>query len=156
MSNNRNEFLESLRFDIAGIIDTYSMYSTGDYKNDLKQYALAEHLAILKAFPGLKFRTVCRIKSMDATLQKAKRKGIEHVYDIHGIKHIIISLDKKDDEQALIDACYRLEEFLETYSSSQNIGLVPNRRKDYIATPKESNYQAIHFSCKDKRNKKKI
>lgn len=152
MSTNRNDFLESLQFDIAGAIDTYSKYSVGDYKKDFKNYALAEHLAILQAFPGLKLHTMCRIKSMNATLQKAQHKGIDHIYDIHGIKHIIIDVNGNDDETVLIDVCYKLEKFLQAYYSSNNINLISDRRKDYITTPKDTNYQAIHNSYQDIRN----
>jgi (p)ppGpp synthase/HD superfamily hydrolase len=89
---------------------------------------------------------------MDATLKKAKHKGIDHVYDIHGIKHIVIDVNGNDDEELLIDTCYKLEQFLNNYCSSQNIGILPERRKDYIVFPKESNYQALHISCQDMRN----
>lgn len=89
---------------------------------------------------------------MDATLEKAKRKGIENIYDIHGIKHIIIAIKGNDNESLLTDYCYKLENFLQDYYHSCSIELISERRKDYISTPKDTNYQAIHLSSRDSKN----
>lgn len=93
---------------------------------------------------------------MDATLEKAKRKGIEHIYDIHGIKHIIIAINGNDNEALLTDYCYKLENFLHDYYRSYSIELISERRKDYIYTPKDTNYQAIHLSSQDTKNGRKF
>ena len=99
---------------MSNVIDVYGQYATGYFKGFFKQEILEEYIAIRKAFPELNFHTIARIKSMDATLEKASRKGIENIYDIHGIKHIII--DSGENESIL---------FLnEPYSSTNEINAI--------------------------------
>ncbi len=141
---------------MSNVIDVYGQYATGYFKGFFKQEILEEYIAIRKAFPELNFHTIARIKSMDATLEKASRKGIENIYDIHGIKHIIIDLNGKDDESLLINYCYKLENFLHIYYGANSINVISERRKDYIANPKSTNYQAIHMSSQDSKNGRKF
>lgn len=143
MSENRNEFLESLQFDISSAIEEYSKYEN-EYKDDFYKQAIDVHKAIQEAFPGLDFHTVCRIKSFDSTLGKAKRKTLDKVFDIHGMKHIIHSVHGDTDEAILMGYCYKLKDFLEKYYSQSNV--VISRLKDYITSPKENGYEAIHLS----------
>lgn len=145
MNLNRNEFLENLHFDIAPAIEEYSNYLT-EYKKLFYTQAHDVHQAIQKAFPTMDFHTICRIKSFDSTLDKIKRRTKEKVFDIHGMKHIIHSVDGDTSEPVLMAYCYKMKSFLENYYS--NLGIEISRIKDYIASPKESGYEALHLSGK--------
>ena len=141
MSEKRNPFLESLKVNLAGLIDTYNKYKF-DLKDKFFEQALSQHEAIAQAFPDLDFYTVARIKSYESSMNKLKNKGVKNVYDIHGVKHVLRGADS--------DVCYKVKEFLETeYYPSKNIKLVKSRTKDYIANPKSNHYQAIHQSAND-------
>ncbi len=143
--NTRNDFLETLKFDVPTAIDEYSKYMY-DYKEDFYRQAYREHIAISKIFPELDFHTVCRIKSFKSTLDKARHKGLDKVYDIHGIRHIINSVYGKNDEDILIKYCYKIRDYLKSYYASSSIHTEINREKDYILSPKENGYQALHLS----------
>lgn len=151
-TQKRNAFLESLHFNISDSIEVYGTYATGEYKEQFKKTTLAQHMAIKQKFPELNFYTTSRIKSMSATLKKSEDKGIDRVYDIHGVKHVLVDVKGNNDENLLIQYCYRIEEFLKDFFASCDIDLIERRRKDYIASPKETNYQALHFTCQDIRN----
>lgn len=145
MNSNRNEFLETLRFDIASAFEEYSDYSF-DYKQPFYNQAHDVHRAIQEAFPTMDFHTICRIKSLDSTLDKIKHRTKENVFDIHGIKHIIHSVDGNTSEPVLMSYCYKVKSFIENYYS--NSGVEISRIKDYIASPKENGYEALHLSGK--------
>ena len=141
----RNDFLESIRFDISPAIEEYARYLY-DYKYEFQKQALKAHVAIMHAFPELDFHTICRIKSFDSALNKIRHKGLDKVYDIHGMKHIINSVDGKQKESILIDCCYEIKNFLEKYYSKNGTTIMHDRTKDYICEPKENGYAAIHIS----------
>lgn len=138
MSENRNSFLESIKVDLGACIDTYNAYKF-DFRDAFFAQALEQHMAISKAFEHLDFYTVVRIKSFASAMDKLKQKGIDNVYDIHGLKHVLRSVDKS--------YCYKLQHFLEEYYALNNIELLDARTKDYIANPKSNHYQAIHQSA---------
>ncbi len=143
--NQRNSFIESLRFDVSAAYEEYSRYLF-DYKAQFHLQALSAHIAIMEAFPELDFHTICRIKSLTSFLAKAEHKGIERVFDVHGMKHIIHFANGSDDEKLLTDYCYRLRDFLSKYYSELATKTTICRPKDYIVEPKENGYQALHFS----------
>lgn len=143
--STRNDFLESIKFDIAPAIEEYSKYLY-DYKQNFYKQAFGAHIAISKIFPEIDFHTICRIKSFNSSLNKAKHKGLDRVYDIHGIRHVINSVSENDNEELLTKYCYKIKRYLEGYYSSLGIQIAHNREKDYIASPKENGYQAIHIS----------
>lgn len=138
MSENRNSFLESIKVDLGACIDTFNSYKFG-FRDIFFAQALDQHIAISKAFNDLDFYTVVRIKSFTSTINKLKQKGIENVYDIHGIKHVLRNVNK--------NYCYEIQHFLEKFYSLNNINLIDSRTKDYIASPKSNHYQAIHQSA---------
>lgn len=143
--NTRNEFLELIKFDMPNAIEEYSRYMY-DYKKNFYKQAYEEHLAISKLFPEIDFYTVCRIKSFKSTLDKAKQKGLNKVFDIHAIRHVISAVDGLNDEEVLTNYCYKIEKYLKEYYASIGINIEPGREKDYIKKPKESGYQALHIS----------
>ena len=145
MSTERNEFLEYLHFDLSTATEEYVRYLF-DYRPQFYAQACAVHKAIVEAFPELDFHTVCRIKSFDSTLNKARSKTLDRVFDIHGMKHIIHSVAGDDSEPILIGYCYKLQAFLEEYYAKHGIEIIHSRTKDYIQSPKESGYEAIHLS----------
>ena len=141
----RNDFLETIKFDTATTIDEYSKYLY-DYKMNFYKQAYQEHLSISKLFPEVDFHTICRIKSFKSTLDKAKRKGMDKVFDIHGIRHVISSVDGKDDEELLTKYCYKIKDYIKTRYKTAGLVVDPEREKDYIKNPKENGYQALHVS----------
>ena len=145
MEKSRNDFIETLRFDISGALETYSKYLYV-YKAQFMAQALAVHSSIMEEFPDLDFNTICRIKSLESTMDKIKRKGLDKIYDIHGLKHIVYSVGDCTDEQTLTTYCYKLKEYLEDYYSKKGAEIITSRTKDYIASPKENGYKAIHLS----------
>ena len=153
--NTRNEFIESIKFDIPTAIEEYSRYLY-DYKMNFYKQAYEEHLAIKKLFPEVDFHTVCRIKSFKSTLDKAKNKGLDKIYDIHGVRHVIYSVDGIDDEELLTKYCYKIRNYLKSFYNSKGILTDSERDKDYIKNPKENGYQALHISgiCPKNNNRK--
>ncbi len=145
MKEQRNDFMETLRFDVASSIETYSMYLY-EYRNQLKAQAVAIHSAIMEEFPELDFTTICRIKSFDSTMDKIKHKGLDKVYDIHGLKHIIYSVNDSIDESLLIKYCYILRNFVKDYYKKKGCQIPSQRIKDYILDPKDNGYKALHLS----------
>ena len=141
-----NAFRKSLEFDIANCYDEYPRYAF-DFKKAFFHQAFDNYCAIRKQFPELDFYTICRIKSFHSTLQKASEKSLDRIYDIHGIRHILCSVNDDMNESTLISYCYRLQHFLEKYYKQTGICVIDDRTKDYIATPKENGYQAIHLSA---------
>ena len=139
--------METLKFDVANTFETYNKYLY-TFKNPFMSQALAVHSSIMEDFPELDFGTICRIKSLESTIDKVKRKGLAKVYDIHGMKHIIYSVNNMTNEQLLTAYCYKLEKYLENYYSKKGAQIINSRTKDYIAHPKENGYMAIHISGK--------
>ena len=148
-SDKRNKFLETLKFDVAPVIENFIKYQF-DYKSRFWSQAMQAHCAISRLFPEVDFFTVCRIKSFKSTLDKARKKGMENVFDIHGMRHVITSINEIDEssvtEDMLIAWCYRLQRYLEHYYENLGISIDPHRKKDYIKTPKKNGYQALHMS----------
>lgn len=142
LNTNRNEFLAAIHFSVANTIEEYSKYLY-EYKAPFFRQAFDAHVAIMEAFPELDFHTICRIKSFDSTLNKARSKTLEKVFDIHGMRFILHSVNGDTSEALLTSYCYKLKAYLEHYYSEQ---ILPDRTKDYIASPKENGYQAIHLS----------
>ena len=93
MSTQRNYFLESLQFNISDIYEAYEKYAF-EWENNFNKQAIHEHEALMLAFPEVDFYTICRTKSFDSTFKKAQSKGLENVYDIHGVRHIIRSVGR--------------------------------------------------------------
>ena len=143
--NTRNDFLETIKFNVASTIEEYSKYLY-DYKHDFYKQAYGEHIAISKIFPEIDFHTICRIKAFQSTLDKVKHKGLGNVYDIHGIRHVITSIGENDNEELLIKYCYKIKEYLKSYYNNSGINTKLDREKDYIKNPKENGYQALHLS----------
>ena len=144
--STRNDFLELIKFDTSDAIEEYSRYLY-DYKKGFYAQAYDEHYAIARLFPEVDFHTVCRIKSFKSTLDKAKCKGLDKVYDIHGVRHVISSVDGRDDEEILTKFCYKIKEYLKAYYRNLGIEVDDEREKDYIKNPKENGYQALHLSA---------
>lgn len=138
MSEFRNSFFDSLKVDLGACIDTYNAYKL-KFRDAFFAQALEQHIAISKAFPSLDFYTIARVKSFASAMDKLQEKGIENVYDIHGLKHVLRNVDK--------NYCYKLQAFLREYYVLHGIELLDSRTKDYIAKPKSNHYQAIHQSA---------
>ena len=147
MEKNRNDFIETLRFDISSTFEIYSKYLY-DFKSSFMAQALSVHTSIMEDFPELDFNTICRIKSLESTMDKVKRKGLDKIYDIHGLKHILYAVGNDTSEDLLTKYCYKLQEYLEDYYSKKGAVIINCRTKDYIANPKENGYEAIHISGK--------
>ena len=143
--DSKNEFLETIKFDTASAIEEYSKYLY-DYKRDFYHQAYEEHYAISRLFPEVDFHTVCRIKAFKSTMDKAKNKGLDKVFDIHGIMHVINSVDDSKDEKLLTKYCYKIRDYLKSFYISHGITVEADREKDYIVHPKENGYQALHLS----------
>ncbi len=145
MNKEQNEFKKSLKFKISDCFEEYPKYAF-DYKDAFFKQSFLTYCAIKEHFPELDFHTICRIKSFDSTYTKAQKKSLDRVYDIHGMKHIIHSVNGNDDEQTLIEYCYKVQDFLKKYYNENKMYLIPTREKDYIKEPKENGYQALHLS----------
>lgn len=106
---------------------------------------LEQENQILKArFPNVIFTFLSRIKSEHSYREKLERKG--EALDIFADKLIILSVDEKTNEDLLIATSYDMENFLNTYS--QDIEVIPRKRKDYIAKPKTNGYSSLHDTKK--------
>ena len=153
MSNRKPSIRNITTHDISEILETYNKYRFS-YLETYKTHALSEHSAIAKAFPNISFRSTYRIKSYDSTLEKAYERELKDTYDIHGGRHIIREVDGIQTEDILIEHCYKIMEFLlNEYYPKNNILPIEGTFKDYIKTPKENGYAAIHISCLEEDRK---
>lgn len=113
-----------------------------------KQHLLREYIEVKKEFPNIDFDVSIRIKSKRSYEQKVIRKLQEgktgNVYDTFANKFILFSKNGQSDESTLEKACYEVRDFLVSYN--KNLEELPDKRKDYIATPKESGYQSEHIT----------
>ncbi|MDR1739540.1 MAG: RelA/SpoT family protein [Bacteroidales bacterium] len=95
----------------------------------------------------LKFSISGRVKSVSSILKKMRKKGIafEEVYDLFAIRIIVDSpIDKEKSDCYL---CYSIVNDLYTpYPDNK-------RRRDWIATPKNNGYEALHTTVMSKEGK---
>lgn len=88
-----------------------------------------------------------RTKSAISTLKKLLRLGNlsqggrkrEEVFDVLGLRAIVVP--HGDDEASAIEACYIVENIIETLWP-----VIQSRSKDYIASPKPNGYSSLHRS----------
>lgn len=118
------------------------------YKEYYKYHLIQEYVDLQTAFPDIDFSVEARIKSEYSYREKVDRKISEgntgRVYDIFANKLTIHSVNGETDEHLLIDACYRIEDFLNR--ESRDSITIPNKSKDYIKSPKSNGYQSIHLN----------
>lgn len=118
------------------------------YTDYYKYHLLREYLDIKAKFPDIDFSIEARIKSEHSYREKVDRKISEgntgRVYDIFANKIIVNSVNGQTDEATLIDACYRIEEFIDSRISDSIT--IPSKSKDYIKSPKSNGYQSIHLN----------
>jgi (p)ppGpp synthase/HD superfamily hydrolase len=149
LSNRRPSLRNISHSEAAQNLETYHRYRF-EYLDLFKQRALDEYLAIKKEFPNMIFESIYRIKSYDSTIEKGYRVSPNNIYDIHGGKYIIFSVDNRSCEKLLTEYCYKVYQFLiEKYYPSHSIFVIPDRLKDYISKPKANGYQALHLSGED-------
>lgn len=145
MNTQRNSFLEDLKFNSSDVFELYSSYLHHDLESDFYNQCLEDHKALMHLFPEVDFYTICRIKSFDSTLNKARIKGLENVYDIHGIRHIIRAVNGNESENLRSLYCYKFKDFLESLYENQEFMVPMNREKDYIAFPKRKWLQSTPY-----------
>lgn len=153
MSYNIRELYALNKDDIA-IIEKknqlYRLYSdwVEKYKEYYKYHLIQEYLDLKTEFPDIDFSIEARIKSEYSYRDKVDRKISEgntgRVYDIFACKITINSVNGQTDENLLIDACYKFEDFLN--NKSRDSITIPNKSKDYIKSPKPNGYKSIHLN----------
>lgn len=127
----------------------YQMYGPyiQKYLSHYKIHMIHEYLDLRTEFPDIDFSVEIRVKSEYSFKEKVDRKLAEgntgRIYDIFGSKIIVNSVNGSTDENELIDACYKIEDFLNNKSNSSIT--IPNKSKDYIECPKTNGYKAIHL-----------
>ena len=115
--------------------DDYKMIETklSDTREELKEILLdmQNKLSYLLDEAGIKHEIKSRVKSIHSIYDKIHNKGKkwEDIYDVLALRIFVNSANECYSVVGLIHANYRP---------------VPNRFKDYIASPKENMYQSLH------------
>lgn len=123
------------------LLNLYDVYKNNYFKFYVQN--LEEENAILKqAFSNVDFYILSRVKSKHNYKEKIEQKG--DAFDIFGDKIIILSANGKTDESSLIKTAYEMERFLVSYNP--NITEIHEKRKDYIACPKDNGYSSLHIT----------
>lgn len=153
MSSNNIRDLYTLPDSEKSIISRknklYQMYKPyiENYLNNYKFHMMQEYLSLKREFPDIDFNIEIRVKSEYSYREKIDRKIAEgntgRIYDIFGSKIIVNSVNGSQEEDKLVDACYKIEDFLN--NKCKNSITIPNKSKDYIECPKDNGYKAIHL-----------
>ena len=123
------------------LLNLYDVYKSNYFKFYVQN--LEEENAILKqAFSNVDFYILSRVKSKHNYKEKIEQKG--DAFDIFGDQIIILSANGKTDESSLIKTAYEMEKFLVSYNP--NITEIHEKRKDYIACPKDNGYSSLHIT----------
>lgn len=151
---NKNDFRERLKTNpsditekIKHIKDSLQIYYSTDVKENYKAHFSEEYAILKNYFSNIDFLYEGRIKNPNSLEEKIHRKLYQrksgNIYDIFAKKIIVYSVNGSNDEEILIKACYEISDFLNTYQ--QFLIGIPDKCKDYISTPKDNGYQAIHI-----------
>lgn len=158
---NKNNFKEKLKINSSDVADKVKLimnklqiyYSTG-IKENYKTHFSEEYTILRNYFNNIDFLYEGRIKNQNSLEEKVHRKIYQrksgNIYDIFAKKIIVYSVNGSNDEKLLIKACYEINDFLNTYNHF--LIEIPDKCKDYISTPKDNGYQAIHVLRKHLSN----
>ena len=142
LSNDEKALIEKKNY----LYQVYKIY-IDNYLGYYKSHVMKEYLELKRTFPDINFDIEVRVKSEYSYKEKVDRKLAQgytgRIYDIFGSKIIVNSVNEQTDEDLLIDACYRIEEFINNKAISSMT--IPNKSTDYIANPKDNGYQSIHL-----------
>ncbi len=91
---------------------------------------------------GITCEIKARVKSVNSIFRKMQKKGIpfEEVYDVYAVRVIY----ENEDESLEIPMAFRIAEILEEHHI-----LHPDRTRDWLHTPKDNGYRALHLTLKD-------
>lgn len=91
---------------------------------------------------GIDCEIKARVKSVNSIFRKMQKKGIpfEEVYDVYAVR-IIFENDNDDLEETI---ARRIANLLE-----ENYAVHPDRTRDWLKTPKENGYRALHLTLRD-------
>ncbi len=91
---------------------------------------------------GIKCEIKARVKSVNSIFRKMQKKGIpfEEVFDVYAVR--VIYENEDDDLEEPI--ARRIAEILE-----ENHTVHPDRTRDWLRTPKDNGYRALHLTLRD-------
>lgn len=91
---------------------------------------------------GIKCEIKARVKSVNSIFRKMQKKGIpfEEVFDVYAVRVIY----ENDDDSLEEPMARRIAEILE-----EKYSVHPDRTRDWLRTPKDNGYRALHLTLRD-------
>lgn len=118
------------------------------YKADYLEHLKNEYNILKKTFPEVNIEPEARIKGLKSYNEKVNRvissDSHKDIYDIFANRYIISSVNGSSKDSDIIPILYKMWNFL-SYDF-EGIYIMPERLKDYVASPKHSTYQSLHLT----------
>lgn len=95
---------------------------------------------------GIECEIKARVKSAYSIFRKMQKKGIpyEEVYDVHAVRVIY----ENEDEEMEEPLARRIADIL-----SERYTIHPERTRDWLKTPKDNGYRALHVTVRDDKGR---
>lgn len=95
---------------------------------------------------GLVCEIKARVKSVNSIFRKMQKKGIpfEEVFDVYAVRVIY----ENDDDELEEPIARRIAEILE-----EKYSVHPDRTRDWLRTPKDNGYRALHLTLRDENER---
>ncbi len=158
-----NSFLQSIAVDTAtlnrinklpSLLAKRSHYII-EFLPDYLEHLKNEYNALHMAFPNVDITPSARIKSVSSYYDKAVRvsesTSLKDIHDIFANRYVINSVNGSSCEEDIVPILYSIKDFLDIVFG--DVDNLQDRIKDYIASPKQGAYQALHITRHHKDNK---